>query len=140
MSQTICKIELINRLAASASSVERDIAAMLKGIVNGDSAHRMYRYHCKIDIAHRLMQAYDDQIEKATSDRSVSPTGYLGLAHVFAAAASAVQCDGEEAYALRLLWLNSAFNSLDRLAPDHRDNEFAFEADLVQLLQEGCVA
>ena len=103
-------------LATSSSPVERDIAAWLsRSPLEGDEPDefRFKRYHRKIDVAHRLMKAYDDQIEKATSNLHVSSEGYQGLAWVFIQAARQESGSSETSRANVLRWANSAVNCLD---------------------------
>ena len=111
---------LQERLASSSSPVERDIAAWLsRSPLDGDEgdAFRFNRYQRKIDVAHRLMTAYDDRIDKATSASAVSTECYLGLARVFIHAASHEPGTNETSRANILRWANSAVNCLDHVNP-----------------------
>lgn len=110
-------IDLQERLAASPSPVERDIALWLSRLPQAcdEGAFRLHRYHRKIDVAHKLMQAYDERIDKATSSSTVSGEGYLGMALVFIQAARQESCITELSRANTLRWVNSAFNCLDHV-------------------------
>lgn len=111
---------LQERLASSSSPVERDIAAWLsRSPLEGDEgdSFRFKRYQRKIDVAHRLMTAYDDRIEKAASASAVSSECYLGLALVFIHAAGHEAGANETSRANILRWTNSAVNCLDHVSP-----------------------
>lgn len=111
---------LQERLASSSSPVERDIAAWLShSPLDGDEgdAFRFKRYQRKIDVAHKLMTAYDDRIDKATSASAVSSECYLGLARVFIHAARHETGANETSRANILRWANSAVNCLDHVSP-----------------------
>jgi hypothetical protein len=130
-------ISLQERLAASLSPVERDVAALLSCFPlagDADGVFRLQRYHRKIDVAHKLMAAYDERIDKATATSTVSSDCYLGLAMVFIQAAHHESGPNEATRANALRWVNSAFNCLDHVnTKDARD----MDAELQALLRKG---
>lgn len=134
-------IALQERLAASPSPVERDIAALLSHLpvsARDDDAFRLQRYHRKIDVAHKLMAAYDDRIERAMSAATVSSDGYMGLAFLFVGAAHQESGVDDASRANILRWANSAFNCLDHV--EARDAGVAtqgLDAELRALVRKG---
>jgi len=107
------------RLVTSEHPVERDIASLLSRLPAWDQADtfRVQRYHRKIDVAHKVMAAYDAQIDKAVTGLAISSDGYLGLALLFLKAAQYEQCGDENSRSKLLRWVNSACNCLDQIAP-----------------------
>lgn len=106
---------LRERLLVSSHPVERDIADLLSGlsVPHENTSFRLQRYQRKIDVAHRVMAAYDERIDKAMSTQTISSEGYLGLALVFMQAALREPGCDEASRANTLRWVNSAFNCLD---------------------------
>jgi hypothetical protein len=129
---------LSDSLAASASPVERDIAALLRGDAASEAgAWRLQRYHRKIDVAHRLLSAYDERLQAAVSTTCVSPAAYLGLGMVFLDAARRSSGSTDERLRADVLrWVNSGFNCLDHADPGA--DAAGVEAELQRLL-EGAV-
>ena len=136
--QTMC-LALHLTLDASASPVERDIASMLGGTSNDRAtAFRLRRYQRKVDVAHRVMTAYDDSIDKPIGTQSLSKEGYVGLAMVFVKAAWREAGTDETSRAMQLRWTNSAANALDCANAAGCDwANLAFDTALESLLQEG---
>ena len=129
---------LVGALATSVQPSERDIAALLQGTwPAADASHRLLRYHRKIDVARRVMAAYDRGLDKATSDQEVCEQGYLGLALAFADAAASDDGADPTARARRLRWINSVFNSLDHVTDiGHRPDLDELNTALLGMLQE----
>lgn len=136
----LLKIALRERLAASAYPVERDIADLLDGasVLCEGGAFRIQRYHRKIDVARRVMAAYDDRIDKATTAQTVSRDGYLGLTLVFIEAARREPGCDETSRARLLRWVNSAFNCMDRIEQADRNGPLGeIDLELQALLRKG---
>ncbi len=137
-------IALSERLLTSPHPVERDIGRLLThSPVTGDcdGLFRLQRYHRKIDVAHKLMTAYDVDIDKATSQSTVSRHGYLGLALVFMEAARNEHGAVEASRANTLRWANSALNCLDHVdAKDPGISMSVLDAELQALVRKGCVS
>lgn len=112
---------LARRLGASAAPVEREIAALMAPVAAPAPLGVRQRFiferlHRKIDVAHRVMAAYDEAYRQATLYRQISRDGYLGLTWAFVLAARREADEGHgapAARARRLRWVNSGFNSLD---------------------------
>lgn len=131
--------ELRGHLGASSSPVERDIAMLLKLDGKPDEAEgfRIRRYHRKMDVARKVMAAYDEQIQMPIGEQVLSAQGYLGLALVFAKASCFEDRRDEASKARALGWLNSAFNSLDCVkAPGFAES---VRIELHSMLREACV-
>lgn len=103
------------RLEASPHPVERDIAGLLSGtrFLESAASFRLQRYHRKIDVARRVMAAYDDAVDKPTSTDTLTSEGYMGLALVFVEAARREIGVSARSRADTLRWANSAFNCMD---------------------------
>lgn len=129
---------LIERLLLSAHAVERDIATLLRpaAISEPQAAFRRARYQRKTDVARRVHAAYDERIERATTNETLTPHGYLGLAMVFLDAARVEAGSVESSRACILGWANSAFNALDHAAAS--DGLSALVADLRNELDAHC--
>lgn len=110
---------LCERLVTSEHPVERDIARLFDRLpaLDRSDTFRVQRYHRKIDVAHKVMAAYDEQIDKATTGQTISSDGYLCLALLFLKAAQYEQCDDASSRSKLLRWVNSACNCLDQIAP-----------------------
>ena len=136
--QTLCST-LHDILSESASPVERDIAFMLSRVdYDQAAAFRLKRYQRKIDVARRVMTAYDDSIDKATGTDMLSNDGYLGLALVFVRAAWHDAGPDETSRARLLRWTNSASNCLDHANPARaQEISRAFDTALQSLLHKG---
>jgi hypothetical protein len=126
-------------LLDSTSPVERDIATLLAGPANDPrSAFRLGRYQRKIDVARRVMAAYDDEIGKPTRPDEISTEGYLGLALVFMHAAVEEDGVGEGSRAKLLRWVNSAANCVGHVGTGTTgETARAFDAALDSLLLKG---
>jgi hypothetical protein len=139
----LLRTTLRDRLAASPRPVERDIAGLLEGAseIGQAEAFRLQRYHRKVDVAHKLMAAYDERIDKATSAETVSGDGYLGLAIAFIEAARRLSGSDEGSRADILRWVNSAFNCLDLAKPlDPVVPLGDVESELLDLVRTGSLA
>ena len=114
MLEPLCEIFRM-RLETSPHPVERDIAGLLSGarFLESATSFRLQRYHRKIDVARKVMAAYDDAIDKPTSTDTLASDGYMGLALVFVEAARREPGVSARSRADTLRWANSAFNCLD---------------------------
>ena|SRR6218665_1196044 len=106
------------------SPVESSIRELLAGAVNEDSLDQLHRYQRKLDITRRLLRSYANGLGQATTDKEISSAAYLAVAQALAGLASREAVHTEDSRARLLRYVNSAFNSLDRVKdPEVREGE-----------------
>jgi len=133
--RTALQGQLSHQLRQSASAVEHDIAGLLAEGGLPDGASRQLRYQRKIDITHRIAAAYDGVVGRPLTEQSISGDGYLALALVFMRSAG----EASQPAAARLRWINSAFNCLDQIDAQRRDDRVLDQYAALQALMRSAV-
>lgn len=97
---------------------------------------RLHLYQRKLDIQHRLVQAYDAELRKATSTQPLPAAAAATLVNICLRAAQARPGSDAADRAHRLAWLNSACRACDSLAELGSENAAPYRARLEALLAQ----